>query len=107
MHHTFADVHVQGYLGKDPKIEDNLMRVSVGYTVPRKDKDDLSKWVDLTMFSSAPGFSWLKDNLKTGDLISARGNIENGSYEKDGEKVYSTNIIVNTISIVPRETKSS
>ena len=37
---------------------------------------------------------------KQGDLISVKGRIQTGNYEKNGEKVYTTDIIVEKISFL-------
>lgn len=102
MHHTFAEARIQGYLGKDPKADDKLMRMSLAYSIPRKEEESLSKWVDVTMFKSAPGFDWLKDNLSKGDLVTVQASIENTSYEKDGETQYGMSVIAKSVSLIPR-----
>lgn len=111
MHHTFSDVSIQGYLGKDPKVEDKLIRLSIGYTVKRKsaqgENNDLTKWIDTVMFSTAPGFEWVKSNLRKGDLIHARGSVENTSYDRNGQTTYSISVILNSVSVIPRDSKKS
>lgn len=46
----------------------------------------------------------LCEYCKKGDLISVKGRIQTGNYEKNGEKIYTTDIIVEKISFLqPRK----
>ena len=36
----------------------------------------------------------MADNLRKGSLISVTGRIQTGSYEKDGQRIYTTDVIV-------------
>ncbi len=42
---------------------------------------------------------------KKGDLVGIIGNIQTGSYEKDGKKVYTTDVIVETIEFLQTKPK--
>ena len=50
-------------------------------------------------------FSKTAENMakffKKGDLVVIRGHITTGSYEKDGNKVYTTNVTVESFEFVP------
>lgn len=46
-------------------------------------------------------------NCKKGQLISAIGSVSSGSYEKNGQKIYTTSIIANEVKLVEREVEET
>ncbi len=54
--------------------------------------DDNTHWNTVTVFNERT-IEWIKANTKPGDLVHVRGRIRNGSYEKDGDTVYTTDLI--------------
>jgi len=44
----------------------------------------------------------IKNNTKPGDLVHAKGRIRNGSYEKDGERVYTVDLITEEFHLLAK-----
>ena len=51
----------------------------------------ITDWNRITLFKGLA--SYAKKHLGTGDLIEGRGRFAQGSYEKDGETIYTTNFV--------------
>lgn len=49
----------------------------------------------------------IADKFKKGDGIGITGHIQTGSYEKDGQKVYTTDVVVESLYFLPAKTKGS
>ncbi|UWR62776.1 single-stranded DNA-binding protein [Phaeobacter inhibens] len=101
----FAEFTIQGYVGK-VTITGNVMRLNIGATKSWKDREtgqrnEKTKWNTVTVFENNPGFIWLKGNLKKGDLVHVRGEMENTSYDKAGETVYDVSLIADTVAVIP------
>ena len=107
MLHTFAEFQIQGYVGKTTLLGNGkVLKVSIGATENWTDKEsgerrERTDWNTVTLFERTGGFAWLKENLKTGDLVHARGRIAETSYEKDGSKVYETSLTVESLAVIP------
>lgn len=43
--------------------------------------------------------------VKKGDKIGIEGNIRTGSYDKDGQKIYTTDVIIDSVEFFPKEKK--
>jgi len=42
--------------------------------------------------------AWIKENVSKGQPVVAEGRINNSSYEKDGETVYTTDLVATTFN---------
>ena len=49
-------------------------------------------WITVTILSEKQA-AWVASNVTKGDTVLVEGRISNSSYEKDGAKVYTTDII--------------
>ena len=100
MLYTHAEFQIQGYVGRRTELGGGkVLKVSIAATDSWRDKDsgelrERTDWNTVTLFERTPGFDWLKENLKTGDLVNARGRIAETSYEKDGKTVYETALTI-------------
>ncbi len=96
-----------GGLGRDAETRFTTNNVSVtSFSVAtehsyKKDED----WKDETTWHNCVAFNlsdWIKDKLKKGEKVYLRGRISNTSYtDKDGNKRYKSEVIVDSRSINP------
>lgn len=86
-------VILTGRLTKDPEYresgETHVARYSLAVDRYKKDEADFPSCV---VFGKGADFA--KEYLKKGTKIAVTGHIQTGSYEKDGRKVYTTDVVV-------------
>lgn len=89
-----------GNLGNDPEIKYTqggmaIASLSIATTSSRKDKEgnrqEKTDWHRVKLFGKTAEVAG--EYLKKGRQVYIEGRIEYGSYEKDGQKVYTTDII--------------
>jgi len=90
-----AEFQIIGRIGRIATVGTTL-KINIASDYPRKQDDgswdDNTHWNTVTVFNDRT-IEWIKTNTKPGDLVHARGRLRNGSYEKDGEKVYTVDLI--------------
>ncbi|MER9863222.1 single-stranded DNA-binding protein [Mesorhizobium sp. M0185] len=59
-------------------------------------KETRTDWVTVTVFDDQA--AWIKDNVSKGQPVIAEGRINNSSYEKDGETIYTTDLVATTFN---------
>ena len=103
-----------GNLTKDPELRTtsngtSYCRFSLAVNDRRKDPKT-GEWVDDTSY--IPIMVWGKQAencgkyLAKGSKCAVSGKIKTGSYEKDGRKVYTTDIVANNVEfLTPKEQK--
>ena len=104
-------VHIIGRLTKDPQIsyisdtQTAVARFSVAIS-RGKDKDGNDKGAD---FPNVVVFGKQAENceryLSKGKLVGIEGRLQTGSYEKDGRKVYTTDVIANRVEFLEWDSK--
>lgn len=106
-------VQLIGNLGADPELKmtangQAVMKLSLATTESWKDKDgnlkDRTEWHRVTVWGArAEG---LAKFVRKGWRIYVEGRIEHDSYEKDGQKRYTTDVIANKVLVFgpPRST---
>ena len=104
-------VHIIGRLTKDPQIsyisdtQTAVARFSVAIS-RGKDKDGNDKGTD---FPNVVVFGRQAENceryLSKGKLVGIEGRLQTGSYEKDGRKVYTTDVIANRVEFLEWDNK--
>ena len=104
-------VHIIGRLTKDPQIsyisdtQTAVARFSVAIS-RGKDKDGNDKGTD---FPNVVVFGKQAENceryLSKGKLVGIEGRLQTGSYEKDGRKVYTTDVIANRVEFLEWDNK--
>ena len=62
-------------------------------------KEARTDWVTVTVFDDQA--AWVKDNVSKGQPVIAEGRINNSSYEKDGQTVYTTDLVATTFNAFP------
>jgi single-strand DNA-binding protein len=97
-----------GHIGKEPEIrvtaKGKMMTTSLAYTEKWKDKDgqprENTDWFNLVAFGAVAEI--VEKYIKKGDNVFIEGKIKNNTYEnKSGQKVYSTQILVESIKKIP------
>lgn len=66
--------------------------------VNRRSKDDGADFINCMAWEKIAEL--LEKYVKKGDRIAIRGRIQTGSYEKDGKKVYTTDIVVDELEFL-------
>ena len=81
---------------------DKVMKVSVASNYPVKKADGTwgedTHWNQVTVFSERLQGT-IDAEIGRGDLIELRGRVRQGSFERDGERVYSTDLIVTQVEL--------
>lgn len=100
-------VILTGNLGADAELKvtatgQSILKFSLATSAKFKNKngdpEERTEWHRCTLFGERAGN--LAKYLTKGTKITALGEIRTSSYEKDGEKRYSTEIIVNQVEFV-------
>ena len=99
-----------GNLGNDPEIRYTqggmaIATLSVATTSVRKDKDgqqiEKTEWHRVKLFGKLGEIAG--EYLKKGRQVYIEGRLEYGSYEKDGVKHYTTDIVANEMQMIGGE----
>jgi len=93
-------VILQGHLGADPELKTteggvSYTRIGLATTDRRKDKTgnpkEKTEWHRVTFFGKQAEIA--AEHLKKGDSVYLEGRLSYGSYEKDGVKYYTIDIL--------------
>jgi single-stranded DNA-binding protein len=99
---TFAEFQILGRIGKVREVGQTT-RVSICANYAFKDRNGETKdkpyWNEITIWSESAR-KYVRDYAKSGDLVVARGTLKQGSFEKDGEKVYTVDLNCDDFSIL-------
>lgn len=94
---------VRGYVGADARAFDagKVAKISVATNRVWTDrqtgeKKEATDWLTLTILNEKTA-RWAIDCIKKGDPIYAECRVAERSYVKDGQTIYTTDIIVNVI----------
>lgn len=71
--------------------------------VNRKFKKDESDFINLLAFGKTAEL--MANHLNKGDLVGIEGHIQTGSYEKDGKKVYTFEVVADNITFISGKKK--
>ena len=99
------NVTLLGRLAKDPDVRYTGEQMCVArfiIAVDRPSKDD-KKADFITCVAFGKLGELIEKYFTKGKPIGAVGHIQTGSYEKDGQKVYTTNVVVDRVEFVPQE----
>jgi len=95
-------VQLLGRIGKPPEIrysQSGTAVCNVSLATSEKVKgEEKTQWHRLVAFGKTAEL--IEKYINKGDQLCVEGKISYGSYEKDGNKVYTTDIIVNRIHFV-------
>lgn len=93
-------INIIGRTTKDIEMfNENMGKLSIAVSRPYKNLNGEyeTDFFDCVIFNAAS--EYIK-NIKKGSLVSIEGRLQNSSFEKDGRKYTSTNIIVNRIQVL-------
>lgn len=105
---NFNKVILGGRLTKDPAESSTQQGITVAQcdiAVNRKGKDSGTDFIRVKAFDKVADF--LLDYFLKGDSVCITGRINTGSYEKDGAKVYYTEVIAESVDFVDSKSESS
>ena len=103
---------IVGRLTRDVELSDangtSIARASVAVTRDYQNKDGNYDSDFIPIVAMGKSAEFLNKYFNKGDAIAVNGSIRTGSYtNKEGQKVYTTNVAVEKISFVPGAKKSN
>lgn len=66
------------------------------------EKKTATDWVQVTVLDKKQ-VEWITQNVGSGDLVYVESRISNSSYERDGEQVYTTDVIAQLFNLVAKK----
>ena len=89
---------LRGRVGQAPKAFNKAAKINVAtdraWTDGKGERREETDWVTVTILNEKAA-EWAIANIAKGDAVYAECRIADGSYKKDGETVYTTDIIAN------------
>lgn len=98
-----------GYLTRDPEMrytadtQTAVTRFSIAIDRPGRDKG--ADYPNITVFGKQA--ENCEKFLKKGRLVGVQGRLQTGSYDKDGHKVYTTDVIADRVEFLGGSEKST
>ena len=105
--HNLAEFQIIGRVGNIERTE-NRTTVNVCANYRRKDKD--GTWMDDPHWNQVTFFGKLAERaakLETGDAVRLVGTLRQSSYEKDGQRKYTVDLIGDRIGVLFRKNAGS
>ena len=95
-----AEFTIIGRVGKINKLN-GVTKLSIASQYPRK--DDKGEWNSNTHWNTVSIFSettqkWIANTLEAGDIVHTTGRMREASYQKDGETVYTQEIVATQVN---------
>lgn len=78
----------------------SIVRFSIA--VDRRNKDDGADFISCTAFGKTAEL--IHQYVRKGNRVGISGHIQTGSYEKDGKKIYTTDVIADSIDFLENKT---
>jgi len=102
-----AKFEIRGQVVRSSQVG-KALKLTIASNYPVKDGD---QWVDDPHFNTVTLFNertqkYVAEHIGTGDLVQAEGRIRQGSYEKNGETVYTVDLICDDFSRLARASSS-
>ena len=99
-----------GRLTRDPEVietenDRKVSNLTVAITRPYKNADGVydADFIEVTLWNGIAERT--AEYCKKGDVIAVRGRIQSDSYEKDGERKFSTRVLAEKISFLQSRAK--
>ena len=93
-------VQIMGRLTKEPDVRMGQKKIARFTLAVKRDKEN-SDFINCVAFDKTADFA--ERYLRKGKRAIVEGRIQTGSYEKDGRKVYTTDVIANKVTAVDYE----
>lgn len=98
-------VSLMGRLTKDPTVRyttgDKPLAIA-NFTLAVQDDYDKEKADFVSCKAFGKTAELIEKYCHKGDFIGVNGKISTGSYEKDGKKIYTTDVVVNLLTFTPK-----
>lgn len=96
-----------GRLTRDPELRQTASMEVCNFTVAcdRRGRDEQADFISCVAFKQSA--TYLSQYGSKGALVMVDGRIQTGSYEKDGRKVYTTDVIAERVELVPTSKPST
>lgn len=65
------------------------------------EKKSATDWVQITILDKKQA-QWIEENVGQGDLVYIESRISNSSYEREGEQVYTTDVIALLFNLISK-----
>lgn len=104
---TINRVTLLGHVGQEPTIRatgsgNTVASLSLATSYKPKDKDEVTEWHRLVAFGRTAEI--VRDYVAKGSKLYIEGQLQTRSYDKDGEKRYSTEIVIRDLSLLSSKT---
>lgn len=98
-------VQLIGRLTKDPELRYTDKNIAIcSFTIAINRINEESDFIPIKVFNKFAENSF--KYLKKGSLVGIVGSIKTSNYEKDGKKIYKTEIIANSVEFLSNNTNS-
>lgn len=99
---NLSEFQIIGHVGA-VKTVGSTVRVTIAANYPYRDdngdRQEVVYWNEITIFSDNTK-RFVKQYVGKGDLVHARGRIGQNSYERDGDRVYTVDLIANSFGLL-------
>lgn len=89
---------VRGRVGQAPKAFGRAVKINVAtdraWTDAKGERQEETAWVTISLLNERIA-AWALANVGKGDPVYAECRVSDGSYKKNGETVYTTDIVAN------------
>lgn len=99
-----------GRLTRDPEVvetdnEKKVSNLSLAITRPYKNADGIyeTDFIEVTLWNGIAEST--AEYCKKGDVVGVKGRIQSDTYEKDGERKFSTRVLAERISFIQARAK--
>lgn len=93
---TLNELNVLGHVGNNPKLFGQVAKLSVAtnrvWTDQSGSRQEATDWVPVTILDSKQA-EWVAKNVKKGDRVFAKCRVAETSYERDGERIYTVDVV--------------
>ena len=93
-----------GHVGNVIQLK-NVLKVNIATNrewLADGEKKTGTDWVQVTILDKKQA-EWIEENVAQGDLVYVESRISNSSYERDGEQVYTTDVIAQLFNLVSKK----
>lgn len=92
-----------GHVGNIVQLK-NVLKVNIATNrewLSDGDRQTATDWVQVTILDKKQA-EWIEGNVGQGDLVYVESRISNSSYERNGEQVYTTDVIAQVFTLASK-----